>query len=236
MTTSHERARDILRDATFLGGLPEAALEQLARRVTIARFARGHTIYRRGDEGDSLMVILAGRVKISNVTADAHEVVLNFLGKGDVNGEIAVLDGQERTANATALEDTEALVLQRRDLIPVLKANPEAMLEIIALLCDKLRLASSMIEANTLDMSGRTASGLLRLARQHGRKVKDGVLIDLKLSQRDLGSYLGLSRENANRQLSALKERGVVRVEGAAITILDEAELAALAERESADR
>lgn len=232
MTTAHERARDILRDATFLGGLPEAALDQLARRVHIVRYAKGVTIYRRGDEGDSLMVILAGRVKISNVTANAHEVVLNFLGKGDVNGEIAVLDGRERTANATALEDTEALVLQRRDLLPALNAHPEVMLEIIALLCDKLRLASGMIEAGTLDMSGRAASGLLRLARQHGRKAKDGVLIDLKLSQRDLGSYLGLSRENANRQLSALKDKGLVRVDGPSITILDEAALTALAERE----
>ncbi len=235
MTTSHERARDILRDATFLGGLPPAAIDQLARRVHFARFVKGQSIYRRGDEGDSLMVILSGRVKVANVTADAHEVVLNFLGKGDVNGEIAVLDGRERTANASALEDTEALVLQRRDLLPVLTANPETMLEIITLLCDKLRLASSMIEANTLDMAGRAASGLLRLARQHGRQVKDGVLIDLKLSQRDLGSYLGLSRENVNRQLGSLREKSIVRVEGASITVLDEAALTALAEREGAD-
>ena len=221
MASPKELARAALANSSFLGGLPEPLLDQLASRAHITRFARNETIYRRGDAGDTMMVILSGRVKITNVTASAREVILNFLGKGDVNGEIAVLDGRERTANAVALEPTEALVLYRRDLLPVLSADPASLLEIITILCDKLRATSQIVEDNALQMQGRTASGLLRLAQQHGRQTAQGVMIDLKLSQRDLGGYVGLSRENTSRQLKDLREAGLVLVEDSVIVIPD---------------
>jgi len=221
MTTSQDRAREALKALSFLGGLPDAVLEQLASRAHFKRHKKGETIITRGDDGDSLMIVLAGRVKISNITSDAREIVLNFLGKGDVNGEIAILDGAPRTASAYAIEDTESLVLYRRDVLPVLLKNPDTMLELIKILCEKLRAASAIVEENSLPMAARAAAGLLRLADQHGRVVKGGTLIDLKLSQRDLGSYLGLSRENVSRQLGLFRDIGVLRIEGAEIVILD---------------
>jgi CRP-like cAMP-binding protein len=231
MSSANEQARAALRNSSFLGGLPDPLLEQLAARARITRYAKGETIYRRGDAGDTMMVILSGRLKITNVSAEAREVILNFLGPGDVNGEIAVLDGRERTANAVALEETQALVLYRRDLIPVLSADPGSLLEIISILCDKLRATSQIVEDASLQMPGRTAAGLLRLAAQHGRKTARGVSIDLKLSQRDLGSYVGLSRENTSRQLKDLREAGLVLVEDNIIIIPD---LEALRERAEA--
>ena len=228
MSTANEQARTALKGASFLGGLPTNLLDQLAQRARVTRYARGVTIYRRGDAGDTMMVIMSGRVKITNVTAEAKEVILNFLGRGDVNGEIAVLDGRERTANAVALEDTEALVLYRRDLLPLLMADPQSMLEVITILCDKIRTTSALVEDNSLQMQGRTASGLHRLADQHGRKTPSGVMIDLKLSQRDLGSYLGLSRENVSRQLKDLREAGLIKIEDQTLIIPD---LDALRER-----
>jgi CRP-like cAMP-binding protein len=112
------------------------------------------------------MVVLSGRIKIANVNTDAREVVLNFLGAGDINGEVAVLDGGERTADAIALEDCEVFAVYARDLLPALAAHPAAMLEIVRLLCEKLRSASAIIEDNTLEMRGRVAKGLLRLAQR----------------------------------------------------------------------
>ena len=146
---------------------------------------------------------------------------MNFLGKGDVIGEIAILDGAPRTASAVAIDDTEALVLYRRDLLPVLLKIPDAMLELIEILCEKLRATSAIIEENSLPMAARAAAGLLRLADQHGRVVKGGTLIDLKLSQRELGSYLGLSRENVSRQLGLFRDIGLLHIEGLQILILD---------------
>src|SRR5262249_31355072 len=191
-----ERILPFLRSHTFLGGLADEALSALIARGHTRRYSRGETIYRRGEPGDSLMVLLAGRIKVTNVTADAREVVLNFLGVGDINGEIAALDGRERTADAVAIEPCEVFVVYARDLLPVLRASPQALLEIIYILCDKLRSASAIIEDNTLEMRGRTARGLQRLAQQHGRTSKHGIRLELTLSQRELGGYLGLSREN----------------------------------------
>lgn len=232
MSSTQERARDILKETTVLGGLPDEAIDQLSRRAHFTSFSRGDNIYRRGDSGDSMMVILSGRVKISAVTPQAREIVVNFLGRGDVNGDIAVLDGGPRTADATALETTEALVLYRRDLMPVLTKSPDAMLEIIAVLCERLRQGWEILEGNSLEMSGRMASGLLRLAHQHGKMTKAGIEIGLKLSQRDLGNYVGLSRENVSRQLTMLKDRGIISSEGNSILILDEPGLTAIAESE----
>jgi CRP/FNR family transcriptional regulator, cyclic AMP receptor protein len=230
-----ERVRPFLRANTFFGGLPDAALDRLIGRGHRKRFAKGDVICRRGDPGDSLMVLLSGRAKVVNTTTDAKEVVLNLLAAGDLNGEIAALDGKGRTADTIALETCEVFAVHARDLLPTLTAHPEALLEIIQVLCAKLRSASAIIEDNTLEMQGRTARGLLRLAEQHGRTSKVGVQLELKLSQRELGAYLGLSRENVSRQLGRLRDAGVINVLGTHITITDKEGLAGLAGKRAGD-
>ena len=229
------RLLPFLKNHTFFGGLPDATLDALIRRGRPKTYQTGEVIYRRGDPGQSLMVIVSGRIKITNVNADAREVVLNFLGPGDINGEIAVLDGRERTANAVALEDTEVLSISGRDLMPALTAHPQAMVEVIQLLCEKLRATSAIIEDSTLGMRGRVARGLLRLAQQHGRTSKSGIRIDLLVSQSDLGKYLGLSRPNVSRQLGKLRDANVIRIDGAQLVITDEEGLKKIAETASAD-
>jgi CRP-like cAMP-binding protein len=224
-----ERTRPFLRSNTFFGGLPDAALDALIRRGHTKRFAKGETICRRGEPGDSLMVVLSGRVKVINTTADGREVILNFLGVGDISGEIGALDGNERTADAVALEPCELFAVHARDLLPTLTAHPAALLEIVQILCEKLRAASSIIEDSTLEMRARTARGLLRLARQHGRTSKRGVRLQLTVSQTELGNYLGVSRENVSRQLGILREANVIDVDASQIVITDEDGLAEIA-------
>lgn len=227
------RLLSFLRSNTFFGALSDEALDALIRKGHVRTFPKGGTIFRRGDPGDLLVVIVSGRIKISNVTADAKEVVLNFLEPGDINGEIAVLDGNARSANAIALEDSEVLAIHGRDLMPALLAHPQAMLEIMQILCQRLRATSAIIEDGTLAMRGRTAKGLLRLAHQHGRTSKDGIRIHPILSQDDLGRYLDISRENVSRQLGHLKDANVIRIEGSQVVITDETGLAAIAEAAS---
>jgi CRP/FNR family transcriptional regulator, cyclic AMP receptor protein len=229
-----ERIIAFLRDRTFLGALPDGALRDLAKRGRRLKLKKDQTLYERGDAGDSLILILAGRVKIHNVAMDAREVVLNFLGPGDISGEIAVLDGMGRTASATALEPTEGFQLHRRDLLPALAAHPEALMEVVQVLCEKLRNTSEIVEDNQRALRGRAAAGLLRLARTAGRTGKDGILIDLKVSQRDLGAYLGMSRENTNRQMAALADLGILSLAQGLILIRDEAALRRIAESEDA--
>jgi CRP/FNR family transcriptional regulator len=177
------------------------------------------------------MVILSGRVKIANVSADMREVVLSFLGAGEVVGEMAVLESKRRTADTVALEDTEAFVIPGRDLLAALRPNPQTMIELSQMLCERLRAASAIIEDSILAMRGRAAKGLLRLADQHGRRMRDGsIRIDLTLTQDDLGKYLGLSRANVSRQLRHLKDANVIKIEDAHVVITNERGLAELAE------
>jgi len=239
MMTESARSKDqllgFLKSQTFFGGLPDAALERLIRKGHTRTFSKGDIIFRRGDPGDRLTVIVSGRIKIANITADAKEVVLNFLDPGDINGEIAVLDGNARSADAIALEDCEVFVIFARDLMPVLTDHPQAMLEIMQILCQRLRAVSAIVEDATLAMRGRVAKGLLRLATQHGRTGKRGIRLQLALSQKELGKYLGLSRENVSRQLRRLKDDNVIAMEGPQVVILDQAGLTAIAECASAD-
>lgn len=211
-----------LKGSTFLGLLSDTALQTLVRTGRARKYAQDEVICRRGDEGDSVLVILSGSLKIKNTTHDGRDVGLNFLGVGDVAGEIALLDGGERTADIIALDETEVFVIHRRDVLPTLISHPQAMLAIVEVLCDKLRTATAMIEDSTHDMTGRVARGLMRLAQQHGRRRKNRTRINLKLSQAELGSYLGLSRANVSRQLTELKARGVIEIDSAYIVILDE--------------
>lgn len=219
---SHADVLAFLKGGTFLGVLPDAALQTLVRAGRARKYAQDEVICRRGDEGDSVLVVLSGSLKIKNTTHDGRDVGLNFLGVGDVAGEIALLDGGERTADIIALEETEVFVIHRRDVMPKLTLYPEAMLAIVEVLCDKLRAATAMIEDSTHHMNGRVARGLMRLAQQHGRRRENRTRINLKLSQAELGSYLGLSRANVSRQLSELKARGAIEINGAYIVIVDE--------------
>lgn len=227
-----ENLRLFLKNNTFLGNLSDSALDALIRRGHIKKYKAGDVICRRQERGDTLMVIIAGWVKITNSNADGKEIVLNFLGAGDTNGEMAVLDGEGRTADAIALEDTEVFVAYARDLLPILSAHPQAMLEMVRVLCEKLRAASAIIEDNSLDMRRRIARGLLRLALQHGRTSKEGIRVSLTVSQSELGGYFGLSRENVSRQLGQLRAANVIRLHGTHIVVIDASALCEIAEAE----
>jgi len=231
-----ERVRQFLKNQSFLGSLSDAALDTVVRRGHIKTYSAGDFICRREEHGETLMVIITGRVKITNSNQNGKEVVLNFLGPGDISGEIAVFDGKRRTADAIALETTEAFLVYGRDLLPVLTAHPQALFEIIQSLCERLRVASAIIEDNSLDMRRRIARGLLRLALQHGRTSKEGIRVNLVVSQSELGAYLSLSRENVSRQLAQLRNANVIRNEGQEIIVTDELALCEIAEGTSTRR
>jgi CRP/FNR family transcriptional regulator, cyclic AMP receptor protein len=226
--TQTDSVRRFLVANTFVGSLPAEAVDTLMKVGHVRYYPKGTPLFERGDDADSLLIILSGRTKISNITIDGREVVLNFLGRGDIIGEITSLDGGPRSASTVAHADTEVFQLYRRDLLPMLVQHPQALVEIIQPLCERLRAASSLVEDGLRDMRGRFAAGILRLANQHGRRTPHGVEIDLAVNQRDLGNYLGLSRENTNRQFKRLVNEGVLRVRDSVLIIVNEAALVAL--------
>ncbi len=229
------RVRSFLEGNTFLGKLPADVIDRLIGAGQARTFARGAAIYRRGDPGDSLMLVLSGRVRLGNVSKRGKEIVHFYVAAGETVGDVAALDGMPRAADAWASEDAEIFIIPMRDLLPQFKAHPDALYEVVRALCAKVRIAVAMIEDNTLEMRSRTARGLLRLALRHGRRDGDGVPLRLTITQDELGKVLDMSRANVNRQLGHLKTAGVIRISGTDISILDETELAALAEADEAD-
>jgi CRP/FNR family transcriptional regulator, cyclic AMP receptor protein len=224
-----ETVRRFLQRNTVLGRLPEAALNALADRGQQRRYAKREVIYRRGEPSDSLMVVMTGRVKLLNTNASGRQIVLHFLVPGNIYGEIGALDGKERAATAMALEDSDIFLVYTRDLIPAVRAHPDAMFGIIEALCEKVRAGAALIEDSTLEMRGRAARGLLRLAEQHGQKRADGICVQLALSQEELGNYWGLSRPNVSRVLGELREADVIKIDSSQIIIMDETGLTELA-------
>jgi CRP/FNR family cyclic AMP-dependent transcriptional regulator len=225
------RLRDALADSDVFGSLTDAELDRLIGYGHVIRHPKNRAILQKGDPGDSLMVVLAGRVKISNVSPEGKEAVLNFIEAGQSFGELALFDGKPRSADATAIEPTELFVLRRSDVLAFIERHPEVAFRAIGILCERVRHTSELLEESiTLTMPARLARGLLRLAKTYGRPAPDGLLIELKLSQRELGGYIGLARENINRQLMQWRQDGLLTVEEGRIVILNRKALQRIAD------
>ncbi len=189
---------------------------ELDRLMTFARSQRhpaGEVIFRKGDPGISMMSIVDGRVKISVASPDGKEAVLAVLGPGEVLGEMAILEDKDRSADATALDACELLVLQKRDFIPFLERNPAISIRLLRILCERLRRTSAQVEDRTfLSLPARLAKTLLDLADSTGRETTEGTRIDFKMSQKNFGGLLGASRESVNKQLHAWQSEGLLTI------------------------
>ena len=213
--------RALLAGHPLFSSMKAEEIDNLANYARIVRFARASVIFSKGDEGSGLMAVVSGRVKISSLSHDGKDVVLNLIQPGEVFGEIALLDGRPRTANASAMQDSEILVLERRDFVPYLKQTPEVGLTLLAVLCDRLRRTSEQVEdVLFLDVSGRLAKTILRLAKhqRHGNS-------QVKATQKEIGQMIGLSRESTNKQLQCWVRRDWIAIEKGGLTIKNAAEL-----------
>ncbi len=224
------RDQPLFRGLLFRGLGPES-IDRLCSYATTRAVPRGGTIFAKGDPGSSLYAVRLGTVKISAPSADGRDVVFNFVNEGGIFGEIALLDGNLRTANATAATDCELIVIDRRDFVPLARSQPEILLNLIEVLCLRLRHTSEQVEdLMFLHLPGRLAKVLLQLTESakpspFGRKVA--------ITQREIGQITGMSRESTNKQLRSWKERKLVRLERGGIVVLAPDALATIAERDT---
>lgn len=208
--------REIFAQHSFFRGLADEAIDELVARSRIERCRRGKTIFRRASPGTAMMAVLRGSVKICTVSRNGKEAVLNVIGPGQVFGEIAVLDGGPRTADAVALVESELLVLDRRDFMPVVRAHPDLAQRLLEVLCGRLRKTSEQLEdAFFLDMPGRLAKALL--GARTGESA--GVSTQVNLTQRELGEMIGTARESVNKLLHSWQDQGIVALRRGAIAI-----------------
>jgi CRP/FNR family transcriptional regulator, cyclic AMP receptor protein len=223
----------LFRNHPVFGQLAADQIEHLCAYAQTRRVSRGATIFKKGDPGNSLFAIAAGTVKIDVPSGGGRDAVFNLVQEGEILGEIALLDGQPRTADATAMTDCVLIVIDRRDFVPFVTARPEIAMKLIEVLCARLRHASQQIEdVMFLDFPARLAKTLLRLSQRtkpspDGRKVA--------ITQSEIGGIVGLSREGTNRFLRAWAERGWVRLQRGGIVVRAPDALAGLAAADAHD-
>lgn len=217
----------VLRKHPIFCDLSPEAFEQLCRYAKHATLKRGSTIFSKGDAGNSLVAVISGTVKISISSPDGRSAILNLIGPGEIFGEVAVLDGHARTADATANTNCEIFVIDRREFLPFVRGQPALAMKFIELLCARLRWTSDQVEQVILqDLPGRLASALLRLTER--RKPAQGCLT-IAITQQEISEMVGMTRESINKQLRAWASRNWVRLEHGAIVVLDVEALQALA-------
>ena len=219
--------RQLLRSSPFFSRLGDSEADAILAQATVARYAEGGLIFAKGDPGNSMMAVLHGRVMISSPSVDGRQVVLTTFREGDVFGEIALLDGKERTADATAATDCELLVVARRSLLALLERRPEIAHQLLIVLCDRIRRPNEQVEDFAfLHLETRIAKALLRLVQEEGQRTPASHL-GLKISQRALGEIVGSSRESVNKHLQDWKRSGIIELEKGSILIRDAEALAA---------
>jgi CRP-like cAMP-binding protein len=218
----------VLRKHPIFCDLDPEALDQLCRYAKYSTLKRGTTIVSKGDPGNSLIAVISGTVKISVSSPDGRSAILNLIGPGETFGEIAVLDGLARTADATANTNCEIYVIDRRDFLPFVRSQPALAMKFIELLCTRLRWTSDQVEEVILqNLPGRLASALLRLTEKH--KLAPGGRT-IAITQQEISEMVGMTRESINKQLRAWAARNWVRLEHGAIVVLNAEMLRELAE------
>ncbi len=232
MTLSGRDARReaLLKSSLFQAMTPQE-LDETLKFAVERRCPKGSMIFQKGDDGSSLMAVLVGRVKISSVSAEGKEVTLNHISQGEIFGEIALLDGKQRSADATTVEDSLLLVVERRHFLPFVRKNDDLYLRLLTVLCDRLRRTSMALEELALfDLPARLARVLLKMADDYGRPAVGGVRIDMKLSQRDLSNLVASTRESVNKQMQSWRKDGIVDMDGGHIVLRRASDLRMLVE------
>ena len=207
--------RTLLRTHPFFRELDAAQIERLAMHTATRKVKRAAIVFRKGDAGSCLYAVTAGAIRIATSSEDGKDATFNLVTPGQIFGEIACLDGGERTASAVAVEDSELIVIERRDFIQLVRDRPEVALKLIEVLCSCLRRTSEQVEDIIfLDLQARLAKVLLQLHRQSDSSYK------IRVTQREISQMIGASRESANKQLRNWERRKWLRLERGGLTVL----------------
>jgi CRP/FNR family transcriptional regulator, cyclic AMP receptor protein len=195
-----------------------AELQELVERAIACPMKKGDVVMHQGDPGDFLVILLDGTLRVSMVASNGREIILDYLEPGSVIGEIAILDGGERTASVTALGEGQYLKLGARAFRETLERHPRVAWGLLKEMARRLRNANNIIESDRAYASGPRLARTLQRLMQTG---SDNVGLRLDLSQSELGAFAGISRENINRQLGAWADAGIVSLEQGRVKILD---------------
>jgi CRP/FNR family transcriptional regulator, cyclic AMP receptor protein len=215
-------SNDFLKYVPIFTELNDGTLEQISKIGIRKIFKKDSVVLFEHETGAALFVIVEGRVKISRVSDDGREVILTILNDSDFFGEMAILDGLSRSANVTAMEDSELYIIQRNDFITLLQTHPEISIALLKELAQRMRAADLKIKSLSLkDAEGKVATVILQLADDVG-KIKNGAVEIEKLPlQHDLANMAGTSRETISRTLHSLVKKELIELKGSKLKIIN---------------
>ena len=211
---------EVLAKVPLFAGLPEEERERLGALLRARRYARGEVIFLEGDRGTALCLIAEGRIRIQLTGTDGREVTINHYGPGEIFGEMALLDGEPRSADAIAQEASRVFWLQREDFAAFLDSHPRAAMTMLASLSRRLRHTTRVVQDATFrDVPARLARVLLDMAARNGQVLEGGIRIENRLTQSELAAMVGASRETVNRALRVFEQQGLIEPGGNRILI-----------------
>jgi CRP/FNR family transcriptional regulator, cyclic AMP receptor protein len=223
---THNEKRQIFEQHFLFGKLSTGEIDALIGYARVAQYPAGREIFAKGSPGQSLMAVLHGSIKISSLSNDGKEIVFAIYNAGEIFGEIGVLDGEERSADATAMTDCELLVLNRRDFLRVLENRADLCMILLRILCRRLRQTSEQVEDVMFrHLESRVAKALLHLAESVGLHGPQNKSVELHVSQRELGNMAGGSRESVNKILQNWHRQALIDLGKASVLIRDVEEL-----------
>jgi CRP-like cAMP-binding protein len=211
----------LARSGIFQGVDPEAA-EALAKEMDTVEIRKGDVLFNEGEAGDSLYIVLDGKVKLGRTSSDGRENLLAILGPGQMFGELSLFDPGPRSATVTTVTDASFASLSHEDLLKWLEGRPLVAHSLLAQLATRLRKANDVVADLVFsDVPGRVAKALLDLADRFGRTADDGVHVHHDLTQEELAQLVGASRETVNKALADFASRGWLRLEPRSVVIMD---------------
>lgn len=211
----------LLAEVPMFEKLAREDVEYLSGRLQQRRYARDEVIFHQGDVGTALFIVRRGEVVIRLSSPQGQEVILTVLARGDSFGELALLDGQPRSADAVAREETHLLILHREDFQRFLAERPQVAINLLSVLAGMVRRVTQQVhDAAFLDARARLARVLLELARTQGRPVPEGVLLP-RCTQVDLAKQCGVTRESVNRWLGFYRQEQVLATQGGKLLLLN---------------
>lgn len=216
-------AIEFLRQAPLFAGLNERELAAVARDLILRRFRAGEVIFHQGDPGRLLYMVESGQVRIFVNGLDGHETSVILVGRpGEIFGELAVIDGLPRSATAVAVMDTIVHTLDRVRFRDYMRQSPQLALNFMQALSRKVRYNTKQVDSlASLDVARRLARKLLELGQDYGTAGQQGVHLNTALTQKDLASLIGATRESTNKILRQFRDDGLIALHNGHITILD---------------
>jgi len=213
---------EVVRRAPLFTALDEAAAASLRASMDSVKIAKGSILFKEGDDGEHLYVIIDGKLKLGTSSGDGRENLLSILGPGEMFGELSLFDPGPRTSTATAVTDAKLLSLSHEKVIPWLKQNPEVSLQLLTRLSQRLRRTNEAVgDLVFSDVPGRVAKALIDLGDRFGKTTPEGLLVNHDLTQEELAQLVGASRETVNKALADFAGRGWLKLDGRSVLIAD---------------